>query len=340
MEEQTNQIKLNNEFEKDFQNQMNELINIELFFNKKELIDDGHYADDDYRSIKNEQNINEPKSLSIHSVEENNEVKLNKNNKVKEKEKNIESKRKFLVYHFFTPKISEEKKEEKNINNTKENNKDKKEMFFISKKRRKEMSDNILKKIKSHFFKFIKQIIKERIKKYNNKDCNFKFNQKKFIVNISVKENKSIWEEKFSDFIEKKIEKIEKDNKKDDKKDDIEYVLEYVRNDKIGQMTLEDLFKEYLNSKEFEDNVNKVRNEKNVNQDYINKYILKTKDFINHYKEGNNRPKKSLKILNKNDFIPSINDINIFDDSIKSIDSNGISLNEVFNLSPLPGFDN
>jgi len=330
--EQSSPIKYNNDFEKDYLKQMNESLDDEFYYNKKELIDDGYSVNDEYLSIKNNQNVNEPKSLSIHSLEENKEVKLNKKNKEKEKGKIIEAKRKFLVYNFFTPKICDEKEEKKKINKNNEKNTDKKDKFLICRKRRKEMSDNILKKIKSHFFKFIRKILKERIKKYNNKNCNFKFNQKNFITNISVKENKSIWEEKFYDFIEKKIES---NNKKDDK----ENVLEYVRKDKIGKMTLEDLFNEYLNSKEFEDNINKIRKEKNINQDYINKYIFKSKNFINHYKEGNCHPKKSMKILNKNEFIPSINDINIFDDSIKSIDSNGISLDEVFNHSPLPGFD-
>ena len=119
-------------------------------------------------------------------------------------------------------------------------------------------------------------------------------------------------------------------NKKDDKED----ILQYVRNDKIGQMTLEDLFKEYLDSKEFEDNINKVRNEKNINRDYINKYILKAKDFVNHYKEGKNHSQISLKTIDKNLFVPLIDDINIFDDSEKSINSS-ISINEPYNFSPL-----
>ena len=209
--EQSSPIKYNNDFEKDYLKQMNESLDVEFYFNKKELIDDGYSVNDEFLSIKNNQNVNEPKSLSIHSLEENKEVKLNINNKEKEKGKNIEAKRKFLVYNFFTPKICDEKEEEKKINKNNEKNTDKKDKFLICRKRRKEMSDNILKKIKSHFFKFIRKILKERIKKYNNKNCNFKFNQKNFITNISVKENKSIWEEKFYDFIEKMNEKDNND---------------------------------------------------------------------------------------------------------------------------------
>ena len=310
---QSNLIKSNNKSKKDSQQRIHESINDELYFNKKELVDEGHCADDEFFSEDNIKKENKANSPSTNSVEENKEVKLNNNNK--EKEKSPDSKGKFIVYNFFNPIINNKEK-----NNIKKNN------FFISRKRRKEMNDNIFKKIKSNFFKSIRKILIERIKKYNNKECNFKFNQE-FIRDVSFKENKSIFEEKLYNFIEKKIKM---NNKKDDKED----ILQYVRNDKIGQMTLEDLFKEYLDSKEFEDNINKVRNEKNINRDYINKYILKAKDFVNHYKEGKNHSQISLKTIDKNLFVPLIDDINIFDDSEKSINSS-ISINEPYNFSPL-----
>ena len=80
-------------------------------------------------------------------------------------------------------------------------------------------------------------------------------------------------------------------------------VLEYLKKnseickkskfDIIGNMTFEELYKEYLESKEFEDEISNLKEslrynkEKNIfeseNSDYIKEYIIKAYDFINFF---------------------------------------------------------
>ena len=56
----------------------------------------------------------------------------------------------------------------------------------------------------------------------------------------------------------------------------------------IFNMTMEEIFNEYLDSLEFENSINKLRNGKNDKKyyfDYIKKYIEVANDFVNDYKK-------------------------------------------------------
>ena len=207
---------------------------------------------------------------------------------------------KFNIFSFFTPKIR--------TGHLFLNKKRKRKMFSTRKKNRKEMSDNLLKKIKSKFFKCLRQSLINRLKKdKKNFRLSFKFSQK-FIRDVT-KINNNYWDETLFDFASKNLEGNNKD-----------FVIEYLTNDKIGNIILRDIYNEYLLSQEFEDG---IPNE-NEGQNYINKYMNKAKDFINYY--ANNR--NNININNKNSeanlnqeyvqlFIPNynFNPLNFINDS-------------------------
>ena len=134
------------------------------------------------------------------------------------------------------------------------------------------MKDNILKKIKSRFFKNIKKILKERLKKGYNYNRYFKFLSQKFICDISKETNKLIWNQTFIEFI---AEKSVDNNKAK--------ILDTLKKDKIGIMTLKEIFNEYLNSQEFVESIPSKNKENEVNQKYIDDYIFYANNFINYY---------------------------------------------------------
>ena len=149
----------------------------------------------------------------------------------------------------------------------------KKILFLSRKKNRKEMIDNILKKIKSRFFKTIKKQLKERLIKGYNYKKKFNFLSQDFIRDVSKKNNKLIWNQTFLEFM--------KDKSKGNLNNDI--ILKALQEDKIGNMTLEEIFNEYLNSREFVNSIPNEKNEKELNQKYIDDYIFYANNFINYY---------------------------------------------------------
>ena len=177
----------------------------------------------------------------------------------------------FITFLMFSPKTYNKQSIKK---------KRKTKIFLARKKNRKEMSDIICKKIKSHFFKSLRNILIDKLKKEkdnkNEKEKTFKF-LKTFTQDASLKTNNSYWDEELYDFTKEKLV----GNK--------EKILEYLQKNKIGRMTLRDIYKEYLLSQEFENDLP----DENEGQDYINKYKNKANDFINYYT-------KNRKINNSN----------------------------------------
>ena len=177
----------------------------------------------------------------------------------------------FITFLMFSPKTYNKQFIKK---------KRKTKIFLARKKNRKEMSDIICKKIKSHFFKSLRNILIDKLKKEkdnkNEKEKTFKF-LKTFTQDASLKTNNSYWDEELYDFTKEKLV----GNK--------EKILEYLQKNKIGRMTLRDIYKEYLLSQEFENDLP----DENEGQDYINKYKNKANDFINYYT-------KNRKINNSN----------------------------------------
>ena len=182
---------------------------------------------------------------------------------------------KFESHCFFNPKL-------KNKEEINEKNRRKQKIIFLSRKTeridRKRMRDNINKKIKSRFFKSIKNILKEKVLLRYKYKKSFKFLSQKFICDTSIENNKSYWEEILLEFFEGKLESNNK-------------ALELIKEDKIGAIKFKDLFNEYLNSQEFVDNIPSIDNEDNIDQNYITDYINKAKEFINYFQQKKPRKK-------------------------------------------------
>ena len=164
----------------------------------------------------------------------------------------------FETFHFFTPKTG------KYDINVEEN----KKIFEIIRKR-KFNSDCIFKKIKSRFFKSIKIILKKTVKKLNPK-ISFKFLSQDFISDINKSNNKSFWNMTLNDFLKYKLKR---DNE----------LLKYLENDKKGNIIFKDLFNEYLKSEEFAFSIYLLSKESRISQNYINNYLNKAKNFVNHF---------------------------------------------------------
>ena len=185
----------------------------------------------------------------------------------------------------------------------------KKKKKIIRKKRREKISrkfkpDNIRKKIKSRFFKSIKTRINQILKCAKSKEF-FDLLPQCFIINITKKRNQPIMKMTFQnlleyDFIreEMKEEKHESQLVKKKRLVDIKKynknlkVMDYLGKNKdivtrskfdiIGNMTITQLFEEYLKSDEFEKEIAKLEKEgDNIN--YIKDYIVKAYGFINYF---------------------------------------------------------
>lgn len=240
-------------------------------------------VDNIYKAIdNNDKGIN----TKMEGISEKNEEQL----------KNVKN-LKFKVIHdvnslkLFTQKI------ESNIMKEAFEEKNKGNKFFIAKKkRRKEMNDNIRKKVKSNFFKSIKKKLEGRLQssKFNsqskhtvNKQIKISFVQK-FIASVSKKEkeNQLMWEQNLYTILEKHL-RINKN-----------IILELLKNDEIGEILLKDLYNEYLNSQEFEDNI--PYNKKDATPSYINNYINKAKDLINYFTNNEKKEEKFPITLSSN----------------------------------------
>ena len=158
--------------------------------------------------------------------------------------------------------------------------------------KRKNSSDLVRKKIKTRFFKYLKNSIKEKLKSAGSKQF-FDFLPQTFISNISKKYNIS--------FLNLTLEEIFKRNLcsgRDNKKSTLEKyrhnlsVLEYLEQNKevstksnfnnIKNMKLYEIYDEYLNSKEFKMEISKLKEQKETDK-YIKKYIILAKNLIDDF---------------------------------------------------------
>ena len=159
------------------------------------------------------------------------------------------------------------------------------------KKDRKNNSDNIRKKIKSRFLKYLRNIVNKRLYDAGS-EMFFKILPQKFICNISKQQNRNVLNSTFkevfsSNFFEEEIKEkcsIKKCN-------DNSSVLEYLENNEdIGEksnyyyfknMKYYEIFNEYLRSKEFETEIKRL--EKKEDDRYIEKYIKLAYNLINFF---------------------------------------------------------
>ena len=241
----------------------------------KNLVGDNDYdSNSDFEKLNEEQkgeNDNES-FFSINSEENEFKISNKKISKSKSKSKSVI----FKTFLMFSPKTNNKPLIKK---------KRKIRIFLARKKNRKDMSDNIYKKIKSHFFKSLRNTLINKLKKVKDdkkeKEKSFKFD-KNFIQDVSLKTNSSYWDEELYNFANQKLV----GNK--------DKIIAYLKNNNIGKMTLRSIYKEYLLSQEFENDLP----DENESQNYINKYKNKANDFINYYTK--NRKKNNNDNKNKN----------------------------------------
>ena len=241
----------------------------------KNLVGDNDYdSNSDFEKLNEEQkgeNDNES-FFSINSEENEFKISNKKMSKSKSKSKSVI----FKTFLMFSPKTNNKPfiKKKRKIR-----------IFLARKKNRKDMSDNIYKKIKSHFFKSLRNTLINKLKKVKDdkkeKEKSFKFD-KNFIQDVSLKTNSSYWDEELYNFANQKLV----GNK--------DKIIAYLKNNNIGKMTLRSIYKEYLLSQEFENDLP----DENESQNYINKYKIKANDFINYYTK--NRKKNNNDNKNKN----------------------------------------
>ena len=164
--------------------------------------------------------------------------------------------------------------------------------------------DNIRKKIKSRFFKSVKNRINQILRNAKSKEL-FDLLPQCFIINITKKKNQPIMKMTFknlvtydfiteeqkemkneSDFIKKKrivdIKKYNKNLKVMKYLGENEDIVKKSKFDIIGNMTVTQMFNEYLKSDEFEKEVLKLE-EEGDSISYIKDYISKAFGFINYF---------------------------------------------------------
>ena len=152
---------------------------------------------------------------------------------------------------------------------------------------RKDNADNIRKKIKVKFHKILKNSINEKLKNAGSKYI-FKALPQSFITNITKKINRPILDLPLEEIFKKFIGK-EKNNRKNNLS-----VLEYLENhndisekanfNEIKNMKYEEIFNEYLLSKEFKKVISTLKKD-NENDKYIKDYIVKAYGLINFIKQ-------------------------------------------------------
>ena len=159
-----------------------------------------------------------------------------------------------------------------------------------TKKRRRENLDNIRKKIKTGFFNnFIYKKINDALISKKSKLYFFKF-PISFVNDIKKDTNKDIINISLLEIMLKKELYNEKDLINYNHNLKVIESKEIQKNEELNEILVKkysELFKEYINSKEF--NVNEINRLKNNNMGnaYIEKYIYQSKNFIEYFSEIN-----------------------------------------------------
>ena len=158
--------------------------------------------------------------------------------------------------------------------------------------KRKNNSDLIRKKIKTRFYKYLKDTINEKLKLAGSKQF-FDFLPQTFISNISKKYNIIFLNLTLEEILKRNL-CLGKDNKKSTLKKYLHNlsVLEYLEKNKeisrksnfnnIKIMKLYEIYDEYLDSKEFKMEISKLKEQKETDK-YIKKYIILAKNLIDDF---------------------------------------------------------
>ena len=297
----------NTKYEKTFEQSENQnKSEIEKFYNLPSINNDSIISDFNINII-----CNNGERIQI---EKENELFKNNNSKVKNETLLPTKKRKiFKIIHknnfaVFTPSDCDSdlrKLINETINDYKNNkikmytdiNKDTKESEDVKirhkkKKnidRRKYNSDNKIKKVKSKFLKSLKDNCNIKLKSIKSKML-FKYLPQAFISNITKGTNYFILDMPYKEllslyFIDAEENKILGIKNTEHNKSVLKYLED---NKKINDlnflnMTYTELFNEYLESKEFENEINNLKEKEKEKLSYIKNYIIKAYNFINFF---------------------------------------------------------
>ena len=199
-----------------------------------------------------------------------------------------------------------------------QNTKDKRalEIFNVTKKKRKEKGDNIRKKIKTFFHKYLRKVINIKLKRVGSKYFFESFPQI-FMTDITLKTNFEVMELTYEQLINYTYNQEVNNDKSNLTKDyihkrkattDKKYkrniqVLEYLnRNTKISEesgwqiiksMKYKDLLQAYFNSNEFLLSIEELS--KKENNDYINSYNYFSSNYVDFFLSYHPNKKKNDK---------------------------------------------
>ena len=155
---------------------------------------------------------------------------------------------------------------------------------FKERRPRKENQDNIRKKIKRGFFNgALLMKLNEKLQSLGSKNCFKKFS-KNFVGDVSRKRNNEIFKLTLREIFENK-ELYSNDDKHGSyyfqnlKIVQCEEIKENKEFKKILNKTIAELYEEYINSNEFNIEVNRLK-EKKMQDDYINRYINLARHLI------------------------------------------------------------
>ena len=158
---------------------------------------------------------------------------------------------------------------------------------------RKLCSDDIRKKIKTRFYKNLRDIINEKLKLAGSKNY-FEYLPQSFITNTTKKYNISFLNLTLEEILKKKLF-LGKEYKKStlEKYRRNLSLLDYLEKNKeisiksnfnnIKIMKLYEIYDEYLNSKEFKMEISKLKQQQKESDKYIKKYIIKAINLIDDF---------------------------------------------------------
>ena len=164
---------------------------------------------------------------------------------------------------------------------------------IIIKQNRKYDADNIRKKIKARFLKYLKNVINERLMGAGSEYC-FTFLPQNFICNIRKNINRGV----LNLSLEKIFSENFCDNEKESSPSSEKYkhnviVLDYLKDNQIiseksdfnnfKDMKFYEIFYEYLRSSEFEKEINRIKKKENI--EYVKLYIQLAANLINFFLE-------------------------------------------------------
>ena len=192
------------------------------------------------------------------------------------------------------------------------------------KHRRKYKPDDIRKKIKARFHKSIKNIINENLRRAGSKHF-FSFLPQIFISSVARDKNRQVLNLTYRELLQKDfVSEIDDDKYKPKKVDLSKYknnllVLDYLDKnpeicqnsgfDIISKMKYCDLLEEYFKSDEFDKAIYKLKSE-NEEEEYINEYINKSKNYVRFFSEVSFKIKTNKNTNDEKDMDNNVSNIN------------------------------